>query len=176
MSEIIQLTSNYDVLVMNFGLHWSWRTRPKYRVVMADVFDATRSGSVQLLAFRETGAQHFNAVAGEWEIGSKTFSCDPWPEGSLSSKQFLWRERAVIRNAAKSGYRIVVADESLPSAGPKRGSEKELVILPFYNFTIPLFDLHPGECTHFCSTPFLWMPVWRSLRLAMDRQWNTRTG
>jgi hypothetical protein len=47
--------------------------------------------------------------------------------------------------------------------------------LPFFNLTAQLHYLHPSECTHYCSTPYLWMPIWRSLRLAMDRQWSTES-
>ena len=102
-------------------------------------------------------------------------TCVPWPSGSnILDERFYWREHAIHTAATKAGYKIVVANESLESQHHPRTPRdtKELVILPFYNFTAPLYDLHPGECTHFCSTPFLWMPIWRSLRLAMDRQWT----
>jgi hypothetical protein len=49
----------------------------------------------------------------------------------------------------------------------------EIVILPFYDFTSKLYDLHPHECSHYCSTPFLWMPLWRSFRVAMDWKYGT---
>jgi hypothetical protein len=47
-------------------------------------------------------------------------------------------------------------------------SHPDIVMLPFAKFTSELYDLHPHECTHYCSTPFLWMPLWRSFRLAME--------
>ena len=25
-----------------------------------------------------------------------------------------------------------------------------------------------GDCTHYCSTPFLWAPLWRSVRLGVE--------
>jgi hypothetical protein len=49
----------------------------------------------------------------------------------------------------------------------------EIVILPFYDFTSKLYNLHPHECSHYCSTPFLWMPLWRSFRVAMDWKCGT---
>jgi hypothetical protein len=45
----------------------------------------------------------------------------------------------------------------------------ELVILPFRKFTHDLHYAHGTECTHYCSSPHLWLPVWRALRLSMDR-------
>ncbi len=177
MSEIREIASTYDVLVMNFGIHWPWKQRRfNYFKTMGNVFNATVSGStLQLLAYRETSAQHFNGPAGEWQDGSILFPCHPWLEGSQTSRQFGWRERAVQETATTAGYKLLVADETLPShtTGHETDKNKELVILPFYNYTVSMYFLHPNECTHYCSTPFLWMPVWRSLRLAMDRKWAT---
>lgn len=171
MSELKQIASTYNVLVMNFGLHWSWGRRKRYLARITDILNATKHGkSVQLLAFIETSAQHFNGLAGEF--GAASNSCVPWPEESMTSPQFRWREQAVHEKAAMVGLHVIVADETLPSAGRVEADQKELIILPYNNFTRFLHDLHPDECTHYCSTPFLWIPIWRSLRLAMDRQWN----
>jgi hypothetical protein len=57
--------------------------------------------------------------------------------------------------------------------GGTNNTAGEIVILPFYDFTSKLYDLHPGECTHYCSTPFLWLPLWRSFRVAMDWKYGT---
>jgi hypothetical protein len=71
---------------------------------------------------------------------------------------------------------------------PLKNGIREIAILPYYNFSAKLHDLHiildidsaknkteyRGECTHFCSTPFLWLPLWRSFRLAMDRQFSPK--
>ena len=50
----------------------------------------------------------------------------------------------------------------------------ELVFLPFREYTLPLHYLHPTECSHYCHTPFLWLPIWRNLRIAMDRAINKK--
>jgi len=47
---------------------------------------------------------------------------------------------------------------------------KELVFLPFRDYTKEVTYLHNGECTHYCANPFLWQPVWRDIRLALQRQ------
>ena len=36
-------------------------------------------------------------------------------------------------------------------------------------------NMHPdlgerSDCTHYCSTPFVYYPLWRSLRYALNRQ------
>jgi len=58
-----------------------------------------------------------------------------------------------------------------------RGRHRTVTILPFYNFTSRLHDLHntnDSDCTHFCYTPHLWSPLWRHLRIAMDRMATTK--
>jgi hypothetical protein len=48
-------------------------------------------------------------------------------------------------------------------------SQSQLTILPFREYTSQFHDLHAtGDCSHFCTTPSLWMPLWRTLRLALD--------
>jgi hypothetical protein len=175
MLEISEMASKYDMVMMNFGLHWNWPDRPDYEISMSALFNSTKAGNISLLAFQEVSAQHFNTTAGAWVRGTSN-TCVPLPtENStlMSSDRFRWRQHVLHASARQAGYNVVVAtDASLPRPKQKGGSD-ELVILPFYNFTVPLFDLHPNKCTHYCSTPFLWMPIWRSLRLAMDRQWST---
>jgi hypothetical protein len=175
MLEISEMASKYEVVMLNFGLHWNWPDRPDYETSMTALFNTTKAGNISLLAFQEVSAQHFNATAGEWASTSNTCVSLPTENRTLmSSDRFQWRQHVLHASAVQAGYKVVVAtDVSLPRPKPK-GGDDELVILPFYNFTVPLFDLHPNECTHYCSTPFLWMTIWRSLRVAMDRQWTTR--
>jgi len=57
----------------------------------------------------------------------------------------------------------------------------EVVVLPYFHYTSRLYSLHPiqdnfQDCTHFCSSPFLYYPLWRSLRFAMDRQFGGGLG
>ena len=45
-------------------------------------------------------------------------------------------------------------------------------ILPFRAYTMQFYDLHLNsmqkDCSHFCSTPSLWLYLWRTLRLALE--------
>jgi hypothetical protein len=61
---------------------------------------------------------------------------------------------------------------SEPTAAAAATSHPDIIMLPYAKFTSELYDLHPDECTHYCSTPFLWMPLWRSFRLAMEWKFN----
>jgi hypothetical protein len=54
------------------------------------------------------------------------------------------------------------ASDGAPASGP------DLVVLPYRDFMMPLHDLHGKECTHFCASAYQYVPIWRSLRLAMD--------
>ena len=56
-------------------------------------------------------------------------------------------------------------------------TQPEIVVLPYFNFTSHLHTLHPvqdnfQDCTHYCSSPFIYYPIWRSLRFAMERQFG----
>jgi hypothetical protein len=57
----------------------------------------------------------------------------------------------------------------------------EVVVLPYFNFTSQHHGMHPKggdkeddfqDCTHYCSSPYVYYPLWRSLRLAMERQFT----
>jgi hypothetical protein len=77
----------------------------------------------------------------------------------------------VEKAALDTGYARVVDATSIV-AGKRSDlhpmSDPDLVILPYREFLVPMYDLHGGECTHFCASPPHYVPIWRSLRLAMD--------
>jgi hypothetical protein len=177
MWEMQHIAVSYDVLVMNFGLHYGYerdghgRDKEGYENVMANIFNVTSQGNITLLAHRETSAQHHNYSGGEWPKDGHRTKC---VSHSLNDSHIIgWRERVVQAKAKELGYKVVVADDRFPLANDKPvAGQRELVILPFFNLTAKLHYFHPSECTHYCSSPYLWMPIWRSLRLAMDRLWS----
>jgi hypothetical protein len=104
-------------------------------------------------------------------IATKNLSlhCEPF---DFADSTVLWREKAIRQAANQSGHNVVVAGPSMP-ARSTTDAAPELVVLPYFNFTAPHAKMHPryGEdCTHFCSSPFMYYPIWRSLRFALDRQ------
>ena len=118
-----------------------------------------------LVLFRETSAQHFDIANGMYKIGisvrSKKCTALEWTD------MVGIRDRTVETAARHAGYDIV----TMVNATLRKGT---MTMLPFHNFTAALHGSHPydeeigGECTHFCTTPLLWIPLWRTLRIAMD--------
>jgi hypothetical protein len=174
------LEGGTDILFFNFGLHWPRKNRQTYTELMLTTMTALKqhavgSGKVSLFAFRETSAQHFDTPLGDWPKPQPLYNCTPL---DTTSPLFGWRNRDIMDAANKSGFTSFVVDPSGKTPLPPRrllrdgNKDDEIVpffVLPFTEFTSEFDDLHPTECTHYCSTPHLWNPLWRSLRLAMDR-------
>ncbi|CAB9526444.1 expressed unknown protein [Seminavis robusta] len=191
-SVMPKLTAQADVVVLGFGLHWwygntagkgqqAMRREDNYVKYMSKLFrDVTKQGHVKLLVHRETSAQHFDARGGEYSLWNRqsilnrSGKCHPMdPQGDA----YKWREKAVERAAAKAGRKLLVAGPDMPRFR-QHDKQNELVVLPYFDFTSQHHGMHPrrkdkhgvDDCTHYCSSPFMYMPIWRSLRLAMDRQ------
>jgi hypothetical protein len=184
LGEIINTT---DVLVFNIGVHFILDLRSHFEKAMRVLFQTLQEhdyGNFTLLAYRESTAQHFDSPDGDYytQRNPNTTRCIPMRGGPNVG----WREPIVRTTALDAGFRLIRADEHYTVLGtpPRKENDRsngpvpEMAILPFFNFTVPHHDLHPIEagkegqpdCTHFCSTPYLWLPVWRSLRLALERR------
>ena len=165
-----------DIMVFNFGLHYKFHQRSKHQTAMTIILDALQhygQNTIQLLAYRETTAQHFAAPWGEYGFQTNTSNCVPLASYN-GTVPFGWRDLDTRHYAEQLGYTIV--DPTQPklfqdSTNKNNDSSMELVWLPFRNYSGHFHDLHPShECTHYCHTPYLWYPLWRSLRRAMDRR------
>jgi hypothetical protein len=180
------LEGGTDILFFNFGLHWRRiEDSAAYKVNMLTTMTALKqhavgSGKISLVAFRETSAQHFDTPLGEFN-GTAPYNCTPL---NTTNPLFGWRDRAILDAANKSGFTPVVVDPSgktplpplrlpLHHSDDNKDGEIPFFVLPFNEFTSQFHDLHPHECSHYCSTPHIWNPLWRSLRLTMDRRYNT---
>jgi hypothetical protein len=165
------LEADTDVLFFNFGVHWPPGKRTAYQLKVGKVLETIQQygKNISLLAFRETSAQHFNTTGGEWpqeKTRQSTGTCVPLQD---DDNLVGWRDRLFWNMSRDRGYNLVVADPSKKEiADTPASDQQEIVIVPFLNFTRGLYDLHPKECTHYCSTPHIWYPLWRSLRLSMD--------
>jgi hypothetical protein len=81
--------------------------------------------------------------------------------------------------AEETGYDLIMAGPNMPTF-PSGTGQPELVVLPYVDFMARQSAFHPyqgntrvtQDCTHWCSAPFLYMPLWRSLRLPMDWQFG----
>jgi hypothetical protein len=131
---------------------------------------------LSFLVHRETSAQHFDSVGGEFHprTGRRTKTC--WPM-THNDTPVGWMERAIQRAAKGSGHSLVMTGSNMPP--PLDGSHNltEVVVLPYFNFTSWHHDMHPSanrggfhDCTHYCSSPYVYYPLWRSLRFAIERQ------
>jgi hypothetical protein len=194
-----EILDTSDILIVNFGLHFSWTKRHKFQLRMQQFWETlgsyNASHRLALLAFRETTAQHFDAQGGDYHLakeqegstmsnGSNVMKrCVPMKWGPMAG----WSNIVAEAEATKAGFQVLrtnngyyhhdqpVMSINMTTAAFPRG---ELAILPFFNFTSEHYDLHPladegddtADCTHYCSTPYLWMPLWRSLRLALERK------
>ena len=182
--DFLALTAEADILVLGFGLHWSsgpvynGKTEYDYVRSMSETFtDVSKQGRVKLLVHRESSAEHFDTDhAGEWNFWDKkpaeerSRECHPT---SPANPAFYWRENAIARAANRSGHSLVFAGPTMP---PPSTRSSEVVVLPYYNFTSKHPHMHPhrdgnrdDDCAHFCGSPYLYYPLWRSLRFAMDR-------
>ena len=182
--DFLALTAEADVLVLGFGLHWSsgpvynGKTEYDYVRSMSETFtDITNQGRVKLLIHRESSAEHFDTDhAGEWNFWDKkpveerSRECYPT---SPTSPAFYWRENAIARAAHRSRHSLVFAGPTMP---PPPANSSEVVVLPYYNFTSKHPQMHPhrdgdkdDDCAHFCGSPYIYYPLWRYLRFAMDR-------
>ena len=166
------LEADTDILFFNFGAHWPPGRQAAFKLRVGKVLETIQQygKNISLLTFRETAAQHFNTSGGEWPAARRTsveqMTCAPL---SPDDKLVGWRGRLFRSICQGLGYKLVVADPSKKEIiDTPTSDQRNLVIVPFLNFTRELYDLHPGECTHYCSTPHIWYPLWRSLRLSMD--------
>jgi hypothetical protein len=155
-NEEILVATSADVLVTNLGLHWSWNGRMyetgrmHYRKSMHHLFRNLQAyGSYQLLIHRETSAQHFDASGGDWGLRRPTSLRQCVPHNKNESVVGRWREEKVSQATRRLNHTIVM--------------------LPWWDYTAQHHEMHPREeCSHYCSSPFLYYPLWRGLRRAMD--------
>ena len=77
-----------------------------------------------------------------YELIDKFYSCQP-----LTSMEHNWRNE-ILHDVLSQ----------LPSL--------QVEVLPFFNITVPRYELHSQfvvDCTHFCKSPLLWIPLWEDL-------------
>lgn len=141
------------VLWFNFGLHS--HNFPRFKTNMQVFLSSLRhNATFSLILYRETSAQHFDVPGGMYsKQHHRSSNCSALEWTAEVGK----RDRAVTKAAQDAGYQIV------SPTGASLFADK-LVVLPYHNFTAQLHDDHPldggaGECTHYCSSPRLWMPL-----------------
>lgn len=159
MAEIREILQHSDVVVFDFGLHFKPSSElPLFHQVVQNLYKAKPSST--MLVWRETSAQHFDTPGGHF-IDQRT-QCAPIQSGIKPVR------RSVVANATNGHLKLL----------NEWTSTDDVLLLEYRNFTSGLHHLHnPGtqDCTHFCSTPFLWMPIWHGLRLGIQKAVRLRT-
>ena len=172
---------------MNTGLWWKVDERDALQTHLEKVFDEVSKVACtkqckgrSLIIFREVGAQHFRNTEGTGAYeGSKAkpnctvpHLCSPHdrPESCLLDSAISKESEATSRRGASEdpGWSNWVL-RNVSSRFP------DVPILPYFDLTAPLWDLHPGgkDCTHLCYSPNLVDAVaanLNSLMLAYDRK------
>jgi hypothetical protein len=170
LPEILQ-TYPVDVLIFDHGLHFLKHEKGEF---LEDSLPALQllGEKVPLLIWRETTSQHYDNPGGHFDregLDGETSCVNvPLSEQTNQPAAVDWMQELVVQQ-----MNWTMIDASAPNfvSTPRSSGQQELVMIPFRRFTSYLWDLHPGfpDCSHFCSTPFVWVPIWRSLRLAIDR-------
>jgi hypothetical protein len=147
---------NPDILIFDHGLHLDPGTGQAFVPYMSRLVHAllnSNAKSWKLLAWRETSAQHFETPGGHF--GRRIpWGCVPHSKHAVDSHQ---------GNVLRPLMEQILSELNVSSS--------QLQILPFRDYTSQFHDLHAptiGDCSHFCSTPSFWLPLWRTLRNAMD--------
>ena len=169
MVQHAAIASQSDIMMIDYGAHYlpgrkKWRNEFKQSIQsLLKVFD----NSECLLMYRETAAQHFDSNGGEYEQWMhedwKNITCRP-----IRGTIMKWRTKIFESAAGEGGYSIV--DSFQPMQAGAQDKKKEVAFLPFFDYSSKMLSLRDGtDCTHFCYTPHLWYPIWRHMRIAIDK-------
>ena len=160
MEEVMHVFNTSDVVVFDFGLHFVPKTQlAKFRNLTSNLLQTSAKSTPHLLVWRETSAQHFDNPGGHFGPGMRHHRC-------------------VNMTSQFDGVRLPVVEEvaKVKDSSAWNGTDSMLFI-PYREFTSGLIHLHDSadvskekqDCTHFCNTPFVWLPIWRHLRIGMEK-------
>jgi len=175
--QVTEVMLQSDIFVFDHGVHYNERERNLFADTMASILLTASShaeirSKLKVFAWRQTTAQHFNSTGGHYVTGIQEKGCQPMYSGFEGFRtQAIRNQLEQKTNLTWTEIRKTEHEISSWMDASSYSSPTELIMLPFRDYTRHLHDLHPsrGDCTHYCHTPYLWLPVWRSLRLAVDR-------
>jgi len=162
MSEVAHFAADNDVLVFDHGLHYMPQEVGLFRRLMTDVIRTAQHSNLKLLLWRENSAQPYNSTGGHY-VGGKTGVGCVRPTTEMLAEAGGFRYNATQQ---------VLQQQQPQSSNNNNSSQPLFRILPFRAYTMQFYDLHLNsmqkDCSHFCSTPSLWLYLWRTLRLALE--------
>ena len=167
-------TYSIDVLVFDHGLHYMVPYESGSFVNDTGRALELLAANVPLLSWKETSTQHYETLGGHFSYRAieEGTSCVPVPKDGFDSPRSMSITNWMSDLMRDMQWTLLsTAGQSDFMSAPSTPGKQELVMIPFRSFTSSLWEMHPAfpDCTHFCSTPFLWLPIWRSLRVAIDR-------
>ena len=171
--ELRMLLQRYsvDIIVFDHGMHYLVPSESEDFTEDTLQEFALLPKKVPLIIWKETSTQHYNNTGGHysWNTIEKQTSCAPIREAEIQSSLSTTNWMSELIN--KLNWTLLSTDHADFASIPYIDGKQEIVMAPFRDFTSSLWEMHPPfpDCTHFCSTPFLWLPIWRSIRMAMDR-------
>lgn len=191
MSEVREMLENTDVYYFNTGLHYisddvDANFKEETQNWLRVVYDWLKSNVTRVAFFRETTAQHRDAMGGEWNMplrNENATGCAPnWWTAHNTIKP-NWRNNMVKRWASEIGFTVSNCDGKTPIHYPSSsnsGSNPRLHWIPFYSYSSRLVHMHPGEgfgsnhykCepTHICGHPEVWTPSFSAVTETLTSQ------
>eukprot|EP00980_Cylindrotheca_fusiformis_P000866 scaffold227_cov97-Cylindrotheca_fusiformis.AAC.4 len=158
-----EILPNSDIVIFDHGLHWKTQENETFYGAMKAYLRGFQNSNLTMLAWRETSAQHNDSPGGHYGLKKESDNCVPIKKGHEKG----YRSAIMQQAAQDTGFEWKnIFDEGFSN---RSQDGNELVFLPFREYTVPLHYMHPNECTHYCYTPYIWLPLWKSIRIAMDR-------
>ncbi|CAL5228742.1 g11927 [Coccomyxa viridis] len=168
VERLSKASEKRDLLVLNFGLHFSKTYKEELEQLVQQVLQLRREGNFPFLLWKDTAPQHFESTFGEYPqdkpkppmkcvaVG-KQFEPDPGEDKWILKKdhsiEVLYKD---FEDIAAGGWRNKLTNEVMSQAG--------IPVVSTWNDTLPLWEFHRDnghglECTHFChpSAPQLWV-------------------
>jgi hypothetical protein len=166
------ILNSSDVVVFDHGLHFPEDAPPiksfdtAIDALLPAFLHGIRHSRSKLVAWRETSAQHFGTPRGYWKSSDfvNQSQCVPQKEETGG----FWLPQ-MVRACDRANMTLLNAFAKDFVAGMLPVHDNQIILLPFFNYTRELHYNHPSECTHYCSTPYLYLLTWRGLRLALER-------
>ncbi|CAB9524085.1 expressed unknown protein [Seminavis robusta] len=168
-----------DVYIFDHSLWYRHWEMPKFLEGMTALLKQLTTASMppKMIMWREQSAQHFNRPGGSYS--PKGPEMVPGVDGCVPIHDYTakYQHVQVMKNATeRAGMNFVDPHqqqlEQPPATGPSSlslSNSKNLYFIPFRDFSSQFHDIHrDGECTHYCSTPDLWLPISRGIRIHMD--------
>jgi hypothetical protein len=183
------IVQHSDIIVFDHGLHWMPLEYDAYEWEMTSLLNKYKNQQLKLVAWRETSSQHFDAPGGyflnrpNFTNPDNSFNCTPINTrlaGTYHADIGLhfyddYMKKAITANnmtyvdASDPNILLNIPIPTTNTNNNNNSNNSEVVVLPYRDYTFPLHDVHPHECTHYCHDPHVWLPIWRWLRIAFER-------